>query len=48
MTQQELNQQLFSAVQASENQIDSINELLQSGADVNAVDDDGYTPLMYA
>ncbi len=48
MTQQELNQQLFSALHASEIQLDTINGLLQSGADVNATDDAGYTPLMYA
>lgn len=48
MTQEELNQQLFAALNASEIQVEAINALLQSGADVNAVDDDGYTPLMYA
>lgn len=48
MTQEELNQQLFAALNASEIQVEAINALLQSGADVNATDDAGYTPLMHA
>ncbi len=33
---------------ASENDIDKVNELLADGAEVNASDDDGWTPLHYA
>lgn len=42
----EIDKQLFQAV--SERKVQKINEALQNGADINAVDEGGKTPLMNA
>jgi ankyrin repeat protein len=44
--QEELNQQLLEAAQKSD--VSNITTLLKAGADINAKDRDGYTPLHYA
>ena len=40
-----LSEQLIAA--ASEGNFEKVKELVKQGADVNAVDEDGYTALMY-
>jgi len=46
MTQQELNDKLFEAVENDD--LDQVKELISNGADVNAKEENGFTPLYYA
>ena len=48
MALQELNKQLFDALNETEVSPSKIQQLLQAGAEVNAVDEEGNTPLLRA
>ena len=43
-----LNQKLFEILESKNPQVDDINELIENGAEVNARDDDSWTPLSRA